>query len=86
MFKFDINYKNLSKIEKKYFLNTFYLLSIYQLTEENLEFQLNFRQIRKELQFSNSVEYPKEAIKMKPSYKSFSSVSLIFFNLILILI
>jgi hypothetical protein len=76
MFKFEINYKNLTKIEKKHFLNSFYLLAIYQLTEEeNLEVQLNFRQIRSELQFTNSVDYPKEAIKIKPSCKSFSSVS-----------
>ena len=82
MFKFDINYKNLTKIEKKHFLNTFYLLSIYQLTEEeNLEVQLNFHQTQSELQFTNSVDYPREAIKMKPSCKSFSSVFLIIFNL-----
>lgn len=76
IYKFDINYKNLTKIEKKNFLNSYYLLSIYQLQEDDtVDFKLNFTQMRKELEYTNSVEYPKEAFRIKPSNNSFLHVN-----------
>jgi hypothetical protein len=75
--KMDLNYKYLTKVEenKKIFLNSFYILVIYQLRSDNITNSLNNAQLRKELKFNNNLDYPKESIKLKPSDKTFANVS-----------
>jgi hypothetical protein len=76
IYKIDLTYKNISKIttEKRFFLNSFYLLSIFQLSSAPNQIGLNFNKVRKELKFTNSFDYPKESIKLKPTEKSFNQV------------
>jgi hypothetical protein len=79
--KIDLNYKNLYKIEenKKEFLNSFYLFVIFQLSSNELNNEIinNNNQLRNELKFTNSIEYPKEFLRIKTSNKTFNTVILL---------